>query len=199
MCDSPYFTDAPAGRSRTWQQAKQADRRKRLQGRARSWCSHATETADQRLQTLVAAQLMRDIGLKVDYQAMDWGTLVERGAPARTRSTRAAGRCSSRRRPAPDMMDPLGHLGAALELRQGRGSAGPATRRSRSCATGLPWPSSSRACGESLQCRAGCARWRRASRYVPLGRVSLVRAHSAKLSGILNAAVPVYWNIKKAP
>jgi hypothetical protein len=27
----------------------------------------------------------------------------------------------------------------------------------------------------------------------------LVRAHSAKLSGILTAAIPVYWNIRKAP
>ena len=35
--------------------------------------------------------------------------------------------------------------------------------------------------------------------YVPLGQMYLVRAHSAKLSGILNAAIPVYWNIRKAP
>ena len=35
--------------------------------------------------------------------------------------------------------------------------------------------------------------------YVPLGQLHLVRGYSSKLSGILNAAVPVYWNIRKAP
>ena len=34
--------------------------------------------------------------------------------------------------------------------------------------------------------------------YVPLGTMSLVRGHAARLSGILEAAVPVYWNIAKA-
>jgi peptide/nickel transport system substrate-binding protein len=34
--------------------------------------------------------------------------------------------------------------------------------------------------------------------YVPLGQLSLVRGVSAKVSGILNAAIPVYWNISKA-
>jgi peptide/nickel transport system substrate-binding protein len=34
---------------------------------------------------------------------------------------------------------------------------------------------------------------------VPLGQLHLVRGYSSKLSGILNAAVPVYWNIRKAP
>ncbi len=33
--------------------------------------------------------------------------------------------------------------------------------------------------------------------YVPIGMMSLVRGHSARLSGILEAAVPVYWNIAK--
>jgi peptide/nickel transport system substrate-binding protein len=34
--------------------------------------------------------------------------------------------------------------------------------------------------------------------YLPLGMMSLVRGHSARLSGILEAAIPVYWNITKA-
>ena len=33
--------------------------------------------------------------------------------------------------------------------------------------------------------------------YLPLGTMSLVRGHSARLQGILEAAVPVYWNIAK--
>jgi peptide/nickel transport system substrate-binding protein len=33
--------------------------------------------------------------------------------------------------------------------------------------------------------------------YMPIGMMSLVRGVSARLSGILEAAVPVYWNIAK--
>jgi peptide/nickel transport system substrate-binding protein len=33
--------------------------------------------------------------------------------------------------------------------------------------------------------------------YVPLGQFSLVRGYSARLAGILDAPVPVYWNISK--
>ena len=43
----------------------------------------------------VAAQLLRQAGFKVDLQAMDWQTLVGRGARRRTRRRRAAGTCSS--------------------------------------------------------------------------------------------------------
>ena len=34
--------------------------------------------------------------------------------------------------------------------------------------------------------------------YVPLGTLFLVRAYSAKVSGLPKAAVPVYWNVSKA-
>ncbi len=34
--------------------------------------------------------------------------------------------------------------------------------------------------------------------YMPLGQFSLVRGYSARLRGILDAPVPVYWNISKA-
>ena len=33
--------------------------------------------------------------------------------------------------------------------------------------------------------------------YMPIGMLSLVRGCSVRLSGILEAAVPVYWNIAK--
>jgi peptide/nickel transport system substrate-binding protein len=34
--------------------------------------------------------------------------------------------------------------------------------------------------------------------FMPLGQFSLVRGYSARLQGILDAPVPVYWNIAKA-
>ena len=145
--------------------------------------------------SLVAEQVMRDIGLKVDAQNMDWGTLTAR----RTSKNPPAQGGWSLFISAPtgaDMMDPLGHLGL----------------RSNCDKAWFGWP-----CDEQIEKLRGeyantgdAAKRRDIARqvqlraletlpYVPLGQMYLVRVHSAKLSGILNAAIPVYWNIRKAP
>ena len=68
----------------------------------------ATETA-LHPQTLVVAQAMRDIGLNVEYQAMDWPTLSTRRA---NKNPIAQGGWSAFMSgpAAPDMFEPVGHL-----------------------------------------------------------------------------------------
>lgn len=145
--------------------------------------------------SLVAEQVMRDVGLKVDAQHMDWGTLTSRRTSKAPPSQGGWSLFIS----APtglDMMNPLSHN--AL--------------RSNCDKAWFGWP-----CDEQIEkFRAEYANTTDAARrqeiarltqlraletlpYIPLGQLDLVRAHSAKLSGILNAAVPVYWNIRKAP
>lgn len=145
--------------------------------------------------SLVAEQVMRDVGLKVDAQHMDWGTLTSRRTSKAPPSQGGWSLFIS----APtglDMMDPLGHN--AL--------------RSNCEKAWFGWP-----CDEQIEkyrteyANTGdAARRKEIARltqlraletlpYVPLGQLHLVRAHSTKLSGILNAAIPVYWNIRKAP
>ena len=56
------------------------------------------------------------------------------------------------------------------------------------------------ATSDALRAEAAQAYHRRATEtvpYVPLGQFALVRGYSARLQGILDSPVPVYWNISK--
>jgi peptide/nickel transport system substrate-binding protein len=145
--------------------------------------------------SLVAEQVMRDVGLKVDAQSMDWGTLTARRT-SKNPPTQGGWSLFISAPTGADMMDPLGHLGL----------------RSNCDKAWFGWP-----CDEQIEKMRGDyantadeakrkdlakSTQQRALEtvpYVPLGQMYLVRAHSAKLSGILTAAIPVYWNIRKAP
>jgi peptide/nickel transport system substrate-binding protein len=192
MCTSPYYTSA------NWPKHDLAKARQILKDSGYKGepvvVLHGNEGLTN-VFSLVAEQVMRDIGLKVDAQSMDWGTLTAR----RTSKNPPAQGGWSLFISAPtgaDMMDPLGHL--AL--------------RSNCDKAWFGWP-----CDEQLEklrdqfataadagkrkeiAQAVQARALQTLPYVPLGQLYLVRAHSARLSGALNAAVPVYWNIRKAP
>jgi len=141
------------------------------------------------------AQMMRDIGLNVDYQAMDWGTLssrrtsknpVEQGGWSAFTSGPAA----------PDMTEPVGHL--AL--------------RSNCDSAWFGWPCDATieklraefTTAPSLEARKEIARkvQERAVEtvpYVPVGQFWLVRGQQASLKGLLSPGLPVYWNVSKAP
>lgn len=145
--------------------------------------------------SLVAEQVMRDVGLKVEAQNMDWGTLTARRT-SKAAPTQGGWSLFISAPTNLDMMDPLGHN----------------AMRSNCDKAWFGWP-----CDEQIERhRAEFANTTDAARrkeiarlaqlraletvpYVPLGQLYLVRAHSAKLTGILNAAIPVYWNIRKAP
>lgn len=145
--------------------------------------------------SLVAEQVMRDAGLKVDAQSMDWGTLTARRTSKNPPSAGGWSLFISAPTGA-DMMDPLGHLGL----------------RSNCDKAWFGWP-----CDEQIEklrsqfavapdlakrkeiAAAVQARALETVPYVPLGQMSLVRAYSTKLSGLPSAAVPVYWNVRKAP
>ena len=106
MCDSPYFTDAGWPKPDA-AKAKQLVKESGYDG-SPIVLLDATETA-LHPQTLVVAQAMRDIGLKVDYQAMDWPTLSTRRA---SKNPIAQGGWSAFMSgpAAPDMFEPVGHL-----------------------------------------------------------------------------------------
>jgi peptide/nickel transport system substrate-binding protein len=192
MCTSPYYTNAG------WPKPDMAKAKQLLKDSGYKGepvvVLHGNEGLTNVL-SLVAEQMMRDMGMKVDAQNMDWGTLTAR----RTSKNPPASGGWSLFISAPtgaDMMDPLGHLGL----------------RSNCEKAWFGWP-----CDEQVEklrtsfaivaetakradiAKAVQLRALETLPYVPLGQMYLVRAHSAKLSGILNAAVPVYWNIRKAP
>lgn len=144
---------------------------------------------------LVSADMLRRAGLTVDVQAMDWATLIQRRLSRNPANQGGWGLFVS----APsglDTMDPVGHI----------------AMRSACERTGLPgWPCDAEmerlrdafiaATNDGQRREAAEGYQRRATEtvpYMPLGQFSLVRGYSARLQGILDAPVPVYWNISKS-
>jgi peptide/nickel transport system substrate-binding protein len=143
----------------------------------------------------VAADRLRRVGMNVDLQAMDWATLVTRRL---SKNPVAQGGWSLfvSAPAAVDLMDPVSHI--AL--------------RAAGARTALPgWPDDAElerlrdayavATDEAERKRLAAATQARALEvvpYVPIGMMSLVRGHAARLSGVLDAAIPVYWNIAKS-
>jgi len=192
MCSSPYYTAA------NWPKPDLNKARQLLKDSGYKGepvvVLHGNEGLTNVL-SLVAEQMMRDIGLKVDAQSMDWGTLTARRTSKAPPSQGGWSLFISAPTGA-DMMDPLGHLGLRsncekawfgwpcdAEIEKLRDSFATAPDQARRAEI-----------AKAVQVRA-----LQTLPYIPLGQMSLVRGHSAKLSGILNAAVPVYWNIRKAP
>lgn len=143
---------------------------------------------------LVAADMLRRAGMNVDVQAMDWATLIQRRL---SRNPGPTGWNLFVSAPTGlDGMDPSGHN----------------AMRSACERTALPgWPCDAEmerlrsafvaATNDAQRREAAEAYHRRATEtvpYLPLGQFSLVRGYSARLRGILDAPVPVYWNISKA-
>jgi peptide/nickel transport system substrate-binding protein len=192
MCTSPYYTDAG------WVKQDLAKARQLLKESGYDGSPvvvlHGTEAGITNTFSSVAEQLMRDIGLKVEPQPMDWGTLTARRTSKNPMNEGGWSLFISAPTGA-DMMDPLGHLGLRSncdkawfgwpcddELEKLRGEFAVATDLA-----------TRQEIAKLVQLRAN-----ETVPYVPLGQLSLVRGVSSKVSGILNAAIPVYWNISKA-
>jgi peptide/nickel transport system substrate-binding protein len=191
MCSSPYFTDAG------WPEPDMEKARALVSESGYDGTPvvilHATESGPTNSFSLVAAQLMREIGLNVEPQAMDWGTLV--GRRASKEPVGNGGWSLFMSGPAgPDMMEPAGHLG----LRSNCDSAwfgwpcDEEIERMRSEFALASDPERKKALAEAIQLRAV-----ETVPYWPAAQLYLVRGVRSNIDGILNAAVPVYWNIAK--
>ena len=142
----------------------------------------------------VAKSLLEKAGFKVDMQSMDWQSVVARRAK---KDAPSAGGWNAFLTSwvAADMLNPVGDRLHERQLRQGDCSAGPATSRSRSCATSSPArptrPSRRRSpsrcsCGSSsTRPTSICGQW-----YQPV-------AMRKNIDGVLTAPVPVFWNVEK--
>ena len=191
MCSSPYFTDAG------WPEADLEAAKALIAESGYDGTPvvilHATESGPTNSFSLVAAQLMRDIGLNVEPQAMDWGTLV--GRRASKEPVDNGGWSLFMSGPAgPDMMEPAGHLGLRSNC-DGAWFGWPCDdeiERMRSEFALATDADAKKALAEAIQLRAV-----ETVPYWPAAQLYLVRGVRSNVDGILNAAIPVYWNIAK--
>lgn len=193
MCASPYFTSAGWPKV-DLAKAKQLIKESGYDG-SRIVFMDATETS-MHPQSLVIAQAMRDVGLNVDYQAMDWGTLSSRRI---NKNPVAQGGWSAfiSGPIAPDMSDPVGHL--ALRSNCDKAWFGwPCDETIEKLRAEFAMTSdlaARRAIAAKVQARA-----LETVPYVPVGQFFLVRGYQRSLSDllILNAGIPVYWGVQRA-
>lgn len=191
MCSSPYFTDA-GWVQQDLEKAKQLIAESGYDGTP-VVVLHATESGPTNTFSLVAEQLMREIGLKVEPQAMDWGTLVGRRASKETVENGGWSLFMSGPTGA-DMMEPAGHL--ALRSNCDKAWFGwpcdEEIEKMRAEFAVATDPARKKEIAEKIQLRAV-----EVVPYWPAAQLYLVRGIRSSVDGVLNAAVPVYWNIVK--
>jgi peptide/nickel transport system substrate-binding protein len=154
---------------------------------------HPTDQVYYDAMSSVAVAAFRDIGLNIDEQATDWGTVVERRS-SREPLEKGGWSMFPYGAPAADYSDPI----FATNLR-GNGKA-----------AWFGWPDDPKA--EELRNRwmdsnDAAERHRLDAEiqanafetvpFIPLGQYLPPAAYSKKLTGVLRGAVPVFWNVTK--
>ena len=155
-----------------------------------------TDVTTLKAQPIVAAQLLRDAGFKVDLQATDWQTVVTRRASQK--SPKEGGwNIFFTNWVGADIMNPIAHVTLS-----GKGKAGgwfgwpddPKMEELRDKFSRTTSPEEQKKLADEIQ-----ARVYEQVTYLPLGEFSIPSVWRTSLSGVLpGAAVPVFWNIEKS-
>jgi peptide/nickel transport system substrate-binding protein len=191
MCSSPYFT-ADGWVKPDIEKAKKLVAESGYDGTP-VVVLHATESGPTNTFSLVAEQLMRQIGLMVEPQAMDWGTLVGRRASKEPVGKGGWSLFMSGPTGA-DMFEPVGHLGlrANCEKAWFGWPCDEQIEKLRNEFALASDPAQKKKIATDLQLRAVDY-----VPYWPAAQLYLVRAVRGNVDGIVKGAVPVYWNITK--
>ncbi len=154
---------------------------------------HPTDQIYYDAMSAVAVAAFREIGLNIDEQATDWGTVVERRS-SREPLDKGGWSMFPYGAPAADYQDPI----FATNLR-GNGKAAwfgwpddPKAEDLRNRWMDSNDPAERHRLDAEIQANAF-----ETVPYIPLGQYLPPAAYSRKLSGILKGAVPVFWNVTK--
>ncbi|MBV9537554.1 MAG: ABC transporter substrate-binding protein [Acidisphaera sp.] len=142
----------------------------------------------------VTADLYKRLGLNLDYQQMDWGTLVQRRA--KTDSLDHEGWSVFQTNwPGPDQANPAVHV---FLRGNGRDAApgwpdSPAIEQLRNAWLRTADTDEQKQLARKIQMQAF-----EDVPYIPLGQMITPTAHRADLAGMIPGAVPVFWNIRRS-
>jgi len=142
----------------------------------------------------VTAQALRNIGMTVELQAMDWQALVGRRAK-QTPVAEGGWNMFHTTWAAADMLNPIANLGV-----NGRGKAGgwfgwaedAQIEKLRDDFARETDPAQQKTIAENVQKRAY-----ELVTYIPTGQYTMPYAYRDSVSGILAGPVPVFWNVDK--
>jgi peptide/nickel transport system substrate-binding protein len=155
---------------------------------------HPTDQVYYDAMSAVAVAAFREIGLNIDEQATDWGTVVERRS-SREPLEKGGWSMFPYGAPAADYQDPI----FAMNLRGNGKSAwfgwpdDPKAEELRNRWMDSNDPAERHRLDAEIQVHAF-----ETVPYIPLGQYLPPAAYSKKLSGVLKGAVPVFWNVTKS-
>ncbi len=154
----------------------------------------ATDQPIVHSQTLLTADMLKKLGLNVEIQAGDWGTLITRRT-SKEPVEKGGWSIFHTWLVGPDLTNPAVNFADARHGPEGAGSAGRRTRRSRNCATrGLPPPMRRHRRKQRMRCRRAPSS---SCPYVPTAQFILPTAYRTNLSGVIIAPIALLWNVEK--
>jgi peptide/nickel transport system substrate-binding protein len=146
-----------------------------------------------RVMSEVAADMFRRIGMNLDYQALDWGTVLQRRT-SREPVERGGWSVFVTFGGGLDFASPAGHLGL-----RGNGTNGwigwpdsPALEQLRESWFDAPDLAAQQAIARRIQAQA-----MQDVPMIPLGQYFLATAHRRNVTGILQG-LPMFWNVRKS-
>jgi len=195
VCDTPFATAAGSERVMTQnlEKAKQLLKESGYNGE-KVVLMHPTDLPTLSAATQVTAQLMRQLGINLEVQAMDWSTLTSRRAE---KKSIADGGWSAFHTSwiGPDLLNPVANIGVSGGCEEKAWFGWPCDKQIEDLRAAFARetdPAKQKEIATKVQERA-----MEIVTYIPLGQYMEPIAYRDNLVGIIKAPVPFLWNISK--
>ena len=196
MCDTPYSSDA--GSARVMMQ--DFDKAKAMLAEAgyngeKIILMHPTDIATLSAATQVTAQLLREAGINLEVQAMDWSTLTARRAEKKA-PEEGGWHIFHTSWIAPDLINPVANIGVSgggTEKAWFGWPTDPEIEALRQAFARETNPAAQKQLASQVQEKAMDT-----VTYIPIGQYLQYRAIRENVSGFLSAPVPYFWNLSKS-
>ncbi len=195
VCDTPMANDAGSLRVMT----KDIGKAKQLLAEAgykgeKIVLMHPTDLDALSAATQVTAQLMRQAGLNVEVQAMDWSTLTSRRAEKKAPAD-GGWNVFHTSWIAPDLVNPVANIGVSGGCEEKAWFGWPCDAKIEEMRA--EFARTSDLAGRKSLAKEIQARAMELVTYIPLGQYMQPIAYRDNLKGVINAPVPFFWNITK--
>ena len=196
MCDTPYASDAGSGRV----MMQDFDKAKAMLAEAgyngeKIILMHPTDIATLNAATQVTAQLLREAGINLEVQAMDWSTLTSRRAEKKA-PEEGGWHIFHTSWIAPDLINPVANIGVSgggVDKAWFGWPTDPEIEALRQAFARESNPAKQKQLASQVQERAMDS-----VTYIPIGQYLQYRAIRDNVSGFLSAPVPYFWNLSKS-
>ena len=196
MCDTPFATDAGSERvmMQDFEKAK-AMLAEGGYGGEKIVLMHPTDIPTLNAATQVTAQLLRQAGIDLDVQAMDWSTLTSRRAEKK-KPEEGGWHIFHTSWIAPDLVNPVANIGVSgggTEKAWFGWPDDPEIEALRQAFARETNPAKQKLLAAQVQERAMDQ-----VTYIPIGQYLQYRAMRDNVSGFIPAPVPFFWNLDKS-